>query len=604
MDLPSDITIQVDTSIFHLHKFPLLSRCRKIARILETSETQEKAMYVVLMECPGGSDAFLFAAKFCYGLRVELTAKNILTVYCVADYLEMTEEYGEENLLPNAGTFFHKVVLRNWKDCLLALQSSNLTIENEVTLQIVNKTLSALSMMACTDPSLFGWPMMMYGNTQSPGGSILWNGINTGARIRSDVSDWWFADVSCLSVPLFCRLMETMKERGMRPENISGAIIYYARKYLPGLDRWLTGYGRRGAESFSVVSVDQKVLLESVEKLLPEKKGKSFCQFLLGLLRIAMILNVRPSCKYSLEKRIGMQLELVTLEGLIIPSFSDSDSLYDTDCVERIIKHYLSAEASNVTGFSPSSFDPCLTPSSFPLTRVSKLVDSYLAEVASDPNLKPEKMRSLAEAFPGSLRSLNDGLYRALDIYLKAHPWLLMSEREQLLSVIDYSRLSIDACSHASQNERLPLRVTLQVLFFEQLQLRTALSSRFHVADTDSNVTGNEEDVAGQVVQAGGWVSLVRESRTMRVDMDKMRSRVRELEREFVNMKQEVKRAGRPHGLISSKKAPTILGCMHLPHLGDPKSNSLGSAVSSPRKSFERLQQRQHLREKKSSSLV
>lgn len=176
----------------------------------------------------------------------------------------------------------------------------------------------------------------------------------------------------------------------------------------------------------------------------------------------------------------------------------------------------------------------------------------------------------------------------------------MTSEREQLLSVIDYSRLSIDACSHASQNERLPLRVTLQVLFFEQLQLRTALSSRLHVADTDSNVTGNgEDDAAGQVAQPGGWVSLVRESRTMRVDMDKMRSKVGELEREFANMKQEVKRAGRPHGLMSSAKAPTVLGCMHLPHLGDPKSNSPGSAVSGPRKSFERLQRRPHLREKK-----
>uniref|UniRef100_A0A1D1Y7S6 BTB/POZ domain-containing protein At3g44820 n=1 Tax=Anthurium amnicola TaxID=1678845 RepID=A0A1D1Y7S6_9ARAE len=585
--LPSDIIIEVDAAIFHLHKFPLLSRCRKIVHLLETSETRGNVTYIHLMDCPGGSDAFLVVAKFCYGVRVEMTAKNILMVYCAADYFEMTKDYGEDNLLVKAETFFCKVILRNWKDCILALQSSDLTTSQGETLQIVSKSLNALSMMACTDPSLFGWPLMMYGNLQSPGGSILWNGINTGARIRSAVSDWWFEDVSCLSVPMFKRLMETMKERGIRPENIAGAVMHYARKYLPGLSRWLAGHGRISVASLSMVPDDQKVLLESIEKLLPEKKGKSFCRFLLGLLRIAMILNVCQSCKYSLQKRIGMQLELATLEGLMIPSFSDSDNLYDTDCIERIIEHFVSSEASNVTAFSPLSFDPSMTPSSSPLTRVSKLVDSYLAEVAPDVNLKPEKMRALAEAFPASLRSLNDGLYRALDIYFKAHPWLSMNEREQLLSIIDYRRLSFDACTHASQNERLPLRVALQVLFFEQLHLKKALSSFLRIADTDSNATGSTEDMAGQIIQIGGWVSLVRENRTMKVDMDRMMLRVRELEQEIVNMRQEMKKVDRLHCLINSTHTvPRKFGCMPLPHLNDPKSDSEASIIPSSRKSF------------------
>lgn len=33
---------------------------------------------------------------------------------------------------------------------------------------------------------------------------------------------------------------------------------------------------------------------------------------------------------------------------------------------------------------------------------------------------------------------------------------------------MDCSKLSADACAHAVQNERLPLRVVMQVLFFEQ----------------------------------------------------------------------------------------------------------------------------------------
>lgn len=50
---------------------------------------------------------------------------------------------------------------------------------------------------------------------------------------------------------------------------------------------------------------------------------------------------------------------------------------------------------------------------------VSKLMDNYLAEVAPDVNLKPNKFQALAEALPEYSRLLDDGLYRAIDIYLK-----------------------------------------------------------------------------------------------------------------------------------------------------------------------------------------
>lgn len=42
-------------------------------------------------------------------------------------------------------------------------------------------------------------------------------------------------------------------------------------------------------------------------------------------------------------------------------------------------------------------------------------------------------------------------------------------------------KLSADACAHAVQNDRLPLRVVVQVLFFEQA--RAAASSRCNTPD-------------------------------------------------------------------------------------------------------------------------
>ncbi|KAL1544088.1 BTB/POZ domain-containing protein-like protein isoform X2 [Salvia divinorum] len=188
--LQSDITVVVDEVKFHLHKSPLISRCGKIATIFEESESStEMTLQVPLEEFPGGGDTFFIVVKFCYDWRLEFTPKNIVILYCAADYLSMTDDYGEDNLLFKSESYFHKHILKNWKDCILALQSCELVIPRADKLQIISRCIKTLSVMICTNPSLFGWPMMMYGSLQRTGGSILWNGINTGVKIHSNESN-------------------------------------------------------------------------------------------------------------------------------------------------------------------------------------------------------------------------------------------------------------------------------------------------------------------------------------------------------------------------------------------------------------------------------
>ncbi|CAN0900452.1 BTB/POZ domain-containing protein At3g44820 [Linum grandiflorum] len=527
-------------------------------------------------------------------------------VYCAADYLEMTDELGEGNLVSKSESFLHKNVLQSWKDCILALRScDDPVLQKAEKLNVITKCLNAVSLMASTDPSLFGWPMMMYGRLQSPGGSILWNGINTGARIRSAESDWWFEDISYLNVSLFARLIKVMEIRGIRPENLAGAIMYYARKYLPGLGRWQAGQisKTRTVTSFSLTTtptpaaVDEKDLLETVEKLLPERKGKSFCRFLLGLLRVALILGVSQRCIESLEKRIGMQLELASLDVLLIPNYSDSDdTLYNTDCIHRVLRHFIMSSESGITPFSPASLTS-VSPCSEPLRKVAKLMDNYLAEVASDVNLKPGKIRLLAEALPDSSRTFHDGLYRALDIYFKAHPWLSEREKEELCNIIDYQKLSIDAYAHASQNERLPLRIVLQVLFFEQMQLRRAL------AGPPSITLPTDIPSTGQIVEKDGWETMVRQNQVLKLDLENMRCRVGELEEEFNSIKQEMRKVTKSHSSLSSPG----FGCKLLPRPSDaqPVVVHADSNGHRPRASVEQPHSSRHFpRHRKSFSLV
>ncbi|KAJ0841305.1 putative BTB/POZ domain, NPH3 domain-containing protein [Helianthus annuus] len=544
--LPSDLTIVIDEVNFHLHKFPLLSRSGKIEKLIKENQNNDNnndkdkgTCFITLNEIPGGADGFLVAVKFCYGVPVELTPRNIVMVYCLADYLEMINVYGDDNLFSKAESYFHKNVLKNWKDCMVALQNCETFATKADDLKIICKCLNAMSTMVCTDSSLFGWPMMMYGRLQSPGGSILWNGIDTGARIQSPESDWWFDDASCLGVALFERFVKTLEARGIPPEKLTGAIMYYCGKHLHGLGRWQGAQitKTKSIANFSTKSdtIDQRFLLETIVELLPQTKGKSICRFLLGLLRVGLILGVNAKCQDSLERRIGMQLDLATLDGLMIPSYSDSDTLYNTECVERIISYYLTSEETGST----------LSSSLIPSSNVSKLVDSYMAEIASDVNLKPEKLHSLAQALPESSRSLNDGLYRAVDIYFEAHPWLPEKEKEHLCHVIDCKKLSIDACAHVSQNNRLPLRFVLQVLFFEQFHMKTALSDCLNMLNSENTPTGPMAVVphsSAMASQIDGWVSLVRENQGLRVDMETMMARVHELEEELGKMRLELKR--------------------------------------------------------------
>lgn len=108
---------------------------------------------------------------------------------------------------------------------------------------------------------------------------------------------------------------------------------------------------------------------------------------------------------------------------------------------------------------------------------------------------------------------------------------------------MDCQKLSLEACTHAAQNERLPLRVIVQVLFFEQLQLRTSIAGCFLVSENLEGSRPLRSGIAGP--SEGGWANAVRDNQVLRVGMDNMRMRVSELEKEYSNIKQQIEKLGR-----------------------------------------------------------
>ncbi|XP_059669787.1 BTB/POZ domain-containing protein At5g03250 [Cornus florida] len=560
--LPSDVTIEIGEMSFHLHKvlsiflspfwqmlqFPLLSRSGKLEKLVrEFSGDNGSVCVLQLHDIPGGAKAFELIAKFCYDVKIELTALNVVSLRCAAEYLQMSDDCGEGNLIAQTEGFLNEI-FGNWSDTIKALKTCEEILQYAEELHIVSRCINSLAMKACADQNLFNWPVSGCNNTRSTEDSALWNGISTTTKPQPMNDDWWYDDVSFLGLPLYKRLIQAVQLGGMKPENVARSVVFYAKRYLPLVNEQSSFKDVNHAKPGSTISApsetDQRALLEEIVELLPNQKGVTQTKFLLRLLHTAIVLHASPLCTENLEKRVGAQLDRASLEDLLIPNMGYSvETLYDIDCFQRILDHFTLME-QDAAAASPSFIveEGQLMEGAHSLTSmtmVANIVDAYLADVAPDVNLKFPKFQSLAAALPDYARPLSDGIYRAIDIYLKAHPWLTDSEREQICRLMNCQKLSLEASTHAAQNERLPLRVIVQVLFFEQLRLRTSISGWFFVSDNLENSQNPNTNLALSKTDGSNQVDAAQD-RTSSVE--DMRERVSELEKECESMREELKK--------------------------------------------------------------
>ncbi|KAM0023052.1 putative BTB/POZ domain, NPH3 domain, NPH3/RPT2-like family protein [Helianthus debilis subsp. tardiflorus] len=511
--LPSDVTIEIGGTSFNLHKFPLISRSGLLSKLIGDNSPNEDGPIcaIHLNDIPGGAKVFELIARFCYDVKLEVTSHNVISLRCAADYLQMTDDYGDENLITQTEIFLNQV-FTTWSDTMNALESCEEVYTDAEELDLISRCIDSLAVKACADPNTY--------SMHNP-------------CIDSLTDNWWYKDVSFLNLHLYKRVIQAMEANGMRPEIISGSIVGYAKKYIPLMNRQSSfNDASHSKPVYTPSEADQRALLEEIVGLLPNRKKIVSTKFLIRLLRSAMVLHVSPSCKENLERRVGAQLDSAHVDDVLIPNqgFNSIETLYDVDCFQRMLDYFMSMESSSIHN------SPCIVEEGFEdvpqsltsVTSVANLVDLFLADVAADVNLKLSKFQSVAAGVPDYARPQSDGIYRAIDIFLKAHPWLADCEREQICRLMNIQKLSLDASTHAAQNERLPLRVIVQVLFFEQLRLRTSIAGWFFVSENEDQMSNINE---GEVVRA--------QEAPRR--MSEMRERVLELERECEKMKFEIR---------------------------------------------------------------
>ncbi|CAO2830769.1 unnamed protein product [Amaranthus hypochondriacus] len=537
-DMPTDLSIQIEEITFHLHKYTLLTKSGYISRVDLQPNDSDLEHNIKLDNFPGGPASFEEVVKFCYGEPIDLSPESVVPLRCASEFLEMTEEYEDGNLISKTEAFLMFIVLASWRDSITVLRACENLSPWAENLQIVRR---------CCD-------------------SISWKAFQDKDE-QIDDEAWWFDDVATLRIDHFGRIIAAMKSKGTKPETIGSCIKHYAEKWLPSMEGKVDGQKRKwhGKKEmhFSICSwtnqegeigqnKEQKMIIESLISMLPPQKEAVSCKFLLWMLKMAMMYSASPALLSELEKRVGLVLQDANVQDLLIPrcghrdrgkliNSSEEKTMHNIDSVQRIVEYFLMHEHQEQQQQQMTH----------EYLEVSKLLDNYLAEIATDPNLTISKFQVIAEALPVNARLCHDGLYRAIDTYLKTHPSISEQERRRLCRIMDCQKLSLDACMHVAQNDRLPLKIVIQVLFSEQVKMRSAMQSK------EETIGGNthEDDES--------WSSTKKEMNTLRTELEKVKEKMLELQRDYTELqteyiKQVNKQRSNSNWIFSWKKIKNI----------------------------------------------
>lgn len=389
--------------------------------------------------------------------------------------------------------------------------------------------------------------------------SVIFPGKPPLAPKQYSSSECWFDDACILDMDYFVKTLSGIKAKGVRSDLIGSIITHYACKWLPDLSGAAVSSADKAAsnifeesspESVTASWMRKRFFVETLVGVLPPEKDSIPCNFLLRLLRTANMVGVEPTYRAEVERRISWQLDQASLKELMIPSFSHTcGTLLDVELVIRLVKRFVSLDDAAKSGLA--------------IIKVAKLVDSYLAEAAVDANQTMTEFVALAGALPSHARAMDDGLYRAIDTYLKAHPSASKHERKSLCRLIDSRKLSPEASQHAAQNERLPVRAVIQVLFSEQSKLSRNMNDwSGSFSATRSPSLGMEPP--GRCLSKREMSMQQMEIRRLKEDVLRLQSQCNNMQVQMDRMMLEKKQRGtffkwRRFGLVPSFKTSTAV---------------------------------------------
>ncbi|KAJ8451712.1 hypothetical protein Cgig2_018346 [Carnegiea gigantea] len=443
---------------FRLDKELLAKRSSKVAALLDENPYTDLSCFFENMGVD--PETLEMVARFCHGFDISMTCENVIPLICISHDLGMTDSHSPNNLLSKALSYFQHQILPSWDLTIRALRAGAHSFEHAVDIGLFDHCTESLLAHALLDPSLVAQTDADRPNnhiTTATTTTTTYRSLSARRKLFcADHSTRPTEELTSLPLEIYEPVLEAMARRGVPPEATAGSLLLYLRRHV-------SNHNCKGE------------VIEAIERLLP-KNHPLPPALLFELYTLALFSGAGPGCVHGLETRIGKQLDQATVKDLLALNL-------DVESLRRILKGYY----GNFTDPDPSG-----------LVVVADLMEDYLTEVASESDLDPPTFIKVAEMVRstmsiGSDRS-SDAVYRAVDVYLDKHKKLSELEREEVCQVLDFQRMSSDACDHAAQNQRLPLRVVVQALFVSQLQLRDNVIRAVGQSGNFSNVADGEEE--------------------------------------------------------------------------------------------------------------
>ncbi|KAD1657702.1 hypothetical protein E3N88_42488 [Mikania micrantha] len=270
------------------------------------------------------------------------------------------------------------------------------------------------------------------------------------------VTKYWLDEASISDIDHFIKTLSGIKAKGVQPDLIGSIITHYACKWIPELSDQPASPTHTDdqlpPESATASWLKKRFFIETIVSVLPPEKDAVPCGFLLRLLKTANMVGAGSNYRDEVEKRVAWRLDQATMKEVMIPCFSHvKGTLLDVELMVRLVKRFVEI---NLEGLRSGAG----------LFKVAKLVDAYLAEAAVDSELALPEFMELAGAVPAQARSTDDGLYRAIDTYLKLHSHINWSRP---ISNPKSPNLGLDLTARCNSSRDI---ITLQQMEIKQLK--------------------------------------------------------------------------------------------------------------------------------------
>ncbi|THU59766.1 hypothetical protein C4D60_Mb07t05520 [Musa balbisiana] len=233
---------------------------------------------------------------------------------------KMTEDYQDKNLIARAETYLSEIVVQSLEKSLEVLCSCDGLHPIAEEVGILDRCVDAVAINASKEQLVSGLARLECDDESG--------------KLKMHCQDWWVEDLSVLKIDIYQRVIASMRRTGVRSDSIVQSLMHYAQTSLKGIER------RHNWESGIVIGDKQRVIIEALVDLLATENITTVpLSFLFGMLRMAIELATSLGCRLELERRIGFQLELASLDDLLIPSSQPNDSVFDVDTVHRMLAH-------------------------------------------------------------------------------------------------------------------------------------------------------------------------------------------------------------------------------------------------------------------------